>query len=394
MHGCKLLRCFKRAAKVNRRHFSKIHQDGLLDHLQRRIQIAGPLSVAAYMKEALTNPIWGYYMKKDVFGASGDFTTSPEISQMFGEMVGVWFLNEWIQAKQPEQVNLVELGPGRGTLMADILRVFDKFKAIKTGLSVHLIEVSEEMKRMQRNKLCDVSSQEKECETAVSKCGVQISWHSDIKDTPKGHTFYLAHEFLDALPVHLFKRNKHGWREVLVDADRSSLQYALAPGKSTLAELFIPKSTKLDEYEVCPDAGVIVEHMSNTLAAYGGSSLIVDYGNDSCGGHSLRSFRNHKIEEDILKDPGSGDITANVDFSFLKRSTKNKVDVFGPVTQAEFLKRMGIETRYQILLKNANDKQASHLKSAYEYLMSEEKMGHKFKVMSLKQTGSERPAAF
>eukprot|EP00794_Sanderia_malayensis_P020207 gene20207-22183_t len=367
--------------------------ESFIEHLQRRIQISGPLTVAAYMKEALTNPIWGYYMKKDVFGPSGDFITSPEIHQMFGEMVGVWLLNEWLQAKKPPKVHLVELGPGRGTLMADILRVFDQFKLIKSSLSVHLVEVSSKMRSMQSNLICDNSTPTNGDETRESKFGVPVSWHNDIMDIPEGFTLYLAHEFFDALPVHLFKKMDHGWREILVDADSSGLRFVLAPGKSVVAGL-IPKHTTLDVYEICPDSGVIAERMSKRIANNGGSSLIIDYGYDNASSNSLRSFRNHELENDILKNPGLADITANVDFSFLKRSAGCKVQKYGPITQAEFLRAMGIDTRYQALLRNANEKQSKDLTSAYDLLLSENKMGQVFKVLAMNQNGSITPAAF
>jgi len=178
-----------------------------MEYLKRRIKANGPISIATYMKEALTNPKWGYYMTKDVFGTSGDFITSPEISQMFGEMVGIWFLNEWLQAKQPKSVRLVELGPGRGTLMADVLRVFNQLKVFSESLSIHLIEVSQEMRKMQRQSLCgSFHGDEDFTEAVVSRSnGTKVYWHHNIKDVPSGYTMFLAHEFFDALPVHLFR---------------------------------------------------------------------------------------------------------------------------------------------------------------------------------------------
>ncbi|XP_065063421.1 protein arginine methyltransferase NDUFAF7, mitochondrial-like isoform X2 [Rhopilema esculentum] len=316
----------RNAAQRNRHCFlsSKANSE-FITYLKNRIKIAGPISVAAYMKEALTNPKWGYYMKKDVFGKSGDFITSPEISQMFGEMLGIWLLNEWLQAKQPQNVKLVELGPGRGTLMADILRVFRQFKVGRDALSVHLVEVSEKMRQMQRKLLCGIHESNKNFENATSKYNdVEVHWYSNIKDVPTGFTMYIAHEFFDALPIHVFKRTTNGWREVLVDADNAGLQLVVSPAANPLSELLIPKEAVIDEYEVCPTAGVTIEHMCGVIQTHGGSSLVVDYGKDGPSRNSLRSFKEHKLIEDIFKYPGDADITANVDFAFLKRMCHNK----------------------------------------------------------------------
>lgn len=385
------------SGKVLHRCFcTSVASNKLLEYLKGRIKATGPVSIATYMKEALTNPRWGYYMTKDVFGTSGDFITSPEISQMFGEMVGIWFLTEWLHAKQPKNVRLVELGPGRGTLMADILRVFSQLKVFKESISIHLIEVSQEMRKMQKKSICgNADPSEIVIETSrVKDMEIEVSWHNTINEVPPGYTFYLAHEFFDALPVHLFKRTPKGWREVLVDADNSGLQFVLAPGGNPLSELFIPKDAAIEEYEVCPDAAIVIEEMAKRIAMNGGSSLIVDYGKDGPSGNSLRSFKNHNLVEDILQNPGTADITANVDFSLLKRMSSEKVQTYGPRTQAAFLKALGIETRCKVLLQNANAKQRENLISGIDLLLNESKMGNKFKVLAMNKHESITPAGF
>lgn len=389
----------------------------LQEHLINRIKATGPLTVAAFMQEVLTNPLSGYYMTSDVFGQAGDFITSPEISQVFGELVGVWFVNQWILSGK-KNVNFVELGPGRGTIASDILRVFGKFPELHSKLSLHLVEVSPALSVIQEKNLTGnhKNDQEKQCivtddrstdreggsELCYKKCvtqnGTPVSWYRAIQDISyTGNCFFIAHEFFDALPVHQFQKTDQGWREVLVDVspekESSQLRFVLAPAPTLASQTLVPQGTFGNQIEVCPQGGAIVEHMSEAIADHGGCALIVDYGEDGSRRHTLRSFKKHELH-DVLEDPGNADVTANVDFAYLRKATHGKVQTFGPVTQSSFLQQMGIDMRMEVLLQNASSSQAEQLQSGYKLLTSSSEMGEKFKFFSLVQHGLPEPAAF
>lgn len=212
-----------------------------------------------------------------------------------------------------------------------------------------------------------------------------------------GSCFFVAHEFFDALPVHQFQKTDHGWREIFVDVSpekgSSQLRFVLAPGPTIASQTLVPQGTSWSQIEVCPQGGVIVEYMSEAIAEQGGCALIVDYGEDDSKRHTLRAFKKHKLH-DVLVDPGNADVTANVDFSYLRKATRGKVQTFGPVTQSSFLQQMGIDTRMKVLLKNADSSQAEQLQSGYNMLTSAAEMGEKFKFFSLVHHGLPEPAAF
>lgn len=180
----------------------------LANFIKSKISLTGPITVAEYMKIVLTNPSGGYYMKRDVLGKNGDFITSPEISQLFGEMVAVWIINEWQKIGSPKPLQLIELGPGRGTMMADILRVFNSLQ-LSEFISCHLIEISPELSKIQDQLLCVESKDHKESslsyKSGITKNNVAVSWYVNIHNVPRKFSFVLAHEFFDALPVHKFQ---------------------------------------------------------------------------------------------------------------------------------------------------------------------------------------------
>ncbi|XP_066281071.1 protein arginine methyltransferase NDUFAF7, mitochondrial-like [Branchiostoma lanceolatum] len=400
----RLLRTFLRVqTAVNSGQFLRgLHQKSgetdLLKHLRSRLKAAGPITVADYMREVLTNPAAGYYMHKDVFGTQGDFITSPEISQMFGELLGVWCVNEWMLGGSPRSMQVVELGPGRGTLAQDMLRVFQQFPMMQDAVSLHLVEVSPKMAAMQEERLTGVIKDDKRKNAASgedivykrrkTKSGVPISWYSDIHDLPQGFSCYIAHEFLDALPVHKFQRTPQGWREVLVDVDDREgphhLRFVLSPSPTAASKGFIQAGEKRDHLEVCPQAGVLVQHLADRIAGHGGAALLADYGHDGSKTDTLRGFRNHQLHE-VLQEPGSADLTADVDFSYLRHMCmcKDKVVTHGPMTQREFLENMGIELRLQVLQRNADKSQRKDLLSGYDMLTNPDKMGDRFKFFSI-----------
>ncbi|XP_074845767.1 protein arginine methyltransferase NDUFAF7, mitochondrial isoform X2 [Carettochelys insculpta] len=346
----------------------------MLKHLIFKIKSTGPITVAEYMREVLTNPGKGYYMHHDMLGERGDFVTSPEISQIFGELVGIWYVSEWMATGKPKTLQLVELGPGRGTLTEDILRVFNQLGSLfnKCDISIHLVEVSPKLSEIQ----------------ALTLTGGKTLSEIDVGSPfyMKGASFYLAHEFFDALPIHKFQRTEHGWREVLIDIDPNvpnQLRFVLAPSATPATAYFIQGKETRDHVEVCPDAGVLIQRLACRIQEDGGAALIADYGHNGNKSDTFRSFRSHKLH-DVLIAPGTADLTADVDFSYLRTMTQGRVATLGPIKQQEFLKNMGIDVRLQVLLQNSSDTaMRKHLLQGYDMLMNPKKMGDRFNFFAL-----------
>lgn len=351
----------------------------------------GPITVAEYMGEVLTNPIAGFYMNRDVFGGGGDFITSPDVSQMFGELVGVWSMCLWDQMGQPKQMNLVELGPGRGTLMADLLRGAAKFKEFSESLSIHLVECSPALRKLQLDALqCTEgdtqrdNSRDGNAFSALS--GAPISWHADLEQVPRGvPTIILAHEFYDALPVHQFQRTPRGWSEKLIDIAGDSsdgFRFVLSREPTTASKLYLAKRLKglspdeiamLEHVEVCPQAVELTENIAKRISSDGGGALIIDYGQNGIISDSLQAIRKHTFV-DILDDPGTSDLSAYVDFAYVKQIVEEmavEAAAFGPISQSQFLGSLGINFRLEALLQNATDKQAEALQLGYWKLVGE-----------------------
>ncbi|XP_035128694.1 protein arginine methyltransferase NDUFAF7, mitochondrial isoform X4 [Callithrix jacchus] len=328
-----------------------------------------------------------------MLGEKGDFITSPEISQIFGELLGIWFISEWMATGKSTAFQLVELGPGRGTLVGDILRVFSQLGSVlkNCDISVHLVEVSQKLSEVQALTLTEEKVPlERNAESpvymkGVTKSGIPVSWYRDLHDVPKGHSFYLAHEFFDVLPVHKFQKTPQGWREVFIDIDpqvSDKLRFVLAPC-ATPAEVFIQHDETRDHIEVCPDAGVIIEELSRRIALTGGAALVADYGHDGTKTDTFRGFCGHKLH-DVLIAPGTADLTADVDFSFLRRMAQGKVASLGPITQHTFLKNMGIDVRLKVLLDKSNEQSVKQqLLQGYDMLMNPKKMGERFNFFAL-----------
>ncbi|XP_072794019.1 protein arginine methyltransferase NDUFAF7, mitochondrial isoform X2 [Vicugna pacos] len=346
----------------------------MLRHLIYKIKSTGPITVAEYMKEVLTNPAKGYYVHRDMLGEEGDFITSPEISQIFGELLGIWFISEWIATGKTAAFQLVELGPGRGTLSGDILRVFSQLGSVlkNCDISVHLVEVSQKLSEIQALTLTEEKVPlERDAGAPVymkgaTKSGIPISWYRDLQDIPKGFSFYLAHEFFDVLPVHKFQKTPHGWREVLIDIDphvSDKLRFVLAPC-ATPAEAFI-------------------QELSERIAVTGGAALIADYGHDGTKTDTFRGFCGHKLH-DVLIAPGTADLTADVDFSYLRRMAQGKVASLGPIQQQTFLKNMGIDVRLKVLLDKSDEPSLrQQLLQGYDMLMNPKEMGERFNFFAL-----------
>jgi NADH dehydrogenase [ubiquinone] 1 alpha subcomplex assembly factor 7 len=347
--------------------------------LRESIAIDGPLPVETFMAVALGHPEFGYYMTRDPFGPSGDFVTAPEVSQMFGELVGLWAAEAWVALGSPERVSLVELGPGRGTLMADALRAARVAPAFFAALDVHLVETSPVLIEAQRR--------------ALARAGVSVTWHTAIEDVPEGPAIFIANEFFDAMPVRHYVKTPRGWCPRLVGLTETG---ALGFGVSSEPEHYLiadaPDGSVL---ELSPISHQIMNVIAQRIASQGCAALVIDYGHVETGlGETLQALKNHR-SVDPLGEPGEADLTAHVDFAALTRSALAAgADVQGPVTQGEFLMRLGIEQRATALKSKATLEQARAIDQAFERLVTAETfvgpggakslgMGALFKVLAV-----------
>ncbi|OSQ38496.1 class I SAM-dependent methyltransferase [Thalassospira mesophila] len=349
----------------------------LLDHLKRRIAIAGPITIADYMTEALAHPQWGYYRKQDPFGQAGDFVTAPEISQMFGELIGLWAAVTWQQMGSPSRVHLVEMGPGRGTLMADALRAVRKVPGFADALTVRFVETSPVLRTRQQ--------------TAIMEYGIPAVWHDnfdDIPDTQNAPMIVLANEFFDALPVRQFQFTKGGWRERLVAIasetdDLCFVAGGLAPMTDALVPVTLRGTAKEgDVFETSSLAIAIADQMARRINRDGGAALMIDYGHAHSGfGDTLQALRHHKFHP-VLSNPGDADLTTHVDFGALSRTFDQADARTGAVLgQGTFLKMLGIEARADLLKQSATPDQASAIEAALKRLVDADQMGTLFKVL-------------
>lgn len=337
---------------------------GLEPVFRRLINSTGPISVAHYMAEANAH----YYSRADPLGVGGDFITAPEISQMFGEIIGLWLADQWQRAGKPDPCHYVEFGPGRATLASDALRVAQQF-----GLhpQVHLIEGSSHLRHMQQARLA------------------QAIWHDGLDSVPRdGPLLVVANEFLDALPVRQSVMTEQGWRERVVahDGDRFIPVAGARPmdGAVPAALADSPPGTIL---ETCPAASGIAFEIAVRLKAQGGTALFIDYGYTAPQtGSTVQAVRaHHKV--DPFTDPGLADLTALVDFAQLKQiALAGDVDCLGPVEQGSWLMALGISQR-AVALARTDPSQSQALMDALDRLVSPDQMGRLFKVLAYRSPG-------
>lgn len=347
----------------------------LKEHIVKLIGRQGPITVAHYMELALTHPEFGYYISGDPLGSEGDFTTSPEISQMFGELIGLFFVDYWLGMGSPSPVHFVELGPGRGTLMADALRAIEVVPGLREALKVHFIEVSPPLMKAQKKAVPDAN------------------WHNSMDDIPPGVSFIIANEFFDCLPIRQFVKTDPGWAERMIDVEDGELVLSVgeASGPPLPEGSFRPGDIK----EASPQAAFWIGAMAQRLKAAGGLALIIDYGYDQPGaGDTFQAVKNHQ-PVGVLAEPGVSDLTAHVDFLNLVEKAENlDLAVYGPLSQGNFLENIGIEHRAGKLLDSANQKQKKQILSAVDRLVSPEEMGGLFKVLCLGKKNTVPPASF
>jgi NADH dehydrogenase [ubiquinone] 1 alpha subcomplex assembly factor 7 len=347
------------------------------EKLIARIRADGPMTLADYMDACLSDPFYGYYMRREPFGRYGDFVTAPEVSQMFGELIGVWTVVVWEAMGSPKEFVLAELGPGRGTMMADLLRVVRVMPEFTSAARVHLIETSDRLRAIQ--------------EKTLAAAGTPISWHASVDELPPGPIIVLANEFFDALPIRQFRWGEQGWAERMVGLDaEGNLAFGLRPVDQRPLSRQLPDGAVV---EASPVAVAIVTAIGRRIAEAGGAALIIDYGSDRPGyGDTLQAVRDHKYA-DPLAEPGEADLTAHVDFAALTKVAADAGTRPRPIlTQGEFLTRLGLITRAQALAKDMDEATREAIAAAGERLAGPKAMGELFKVLAVSAPGLALPA--
>ncbi len=347
--------------------------DNLAARIRARILAAGPMTVADYMATCLADPVAGYYVTRDPLGTGGDFITAPEVSQMFGELVGAVLAQGWLLAGGPAPFVLAEPGPGRGTLMADILRVLRLVPGLLAAADLNFVEVSPVLRRAQAR--------------AVAFAGLEPRWHDTLAALPEGPLLLVANEFFDALPIRQFVAVSGVWRERVVGLDGDGgLAFGIGPG--VLAHERLPLHLRPRDdgaiLETCVPAAAMMEEIARRIVAFGGMALVIDYGHAQSGiGDTFQAVRAHE-KVDPLATPGAADLTAHVDFEALGRAaTAAGARVHGPVEQGTFLLRNGLLERAGQLGAGKDAAVQASLRAAVERLAGAQQMGRLFKVMAV-----------
>ena len=386
----------------------------LLHHLYNQIQFSGPLSIADYMRNCLTHPLHGYYTTRPkIFGSSGDFVTAPHVSQVFPELVAVWISNFYRSHGGKDGYNLVELGPGTGQMLKTMLPTLQRLRTPPE--QVILLEASPILMQSQK---AAISAQ-------TLNPTPQVKWTKTLDETlqetikENRMTIFLAQEFLDALPVHVFHRvsdsessSPAAWRERLVDispetdkenpALRFVLSRVVTPANALLQLI---KASSRDVLEICPEALSLVHRVGEHIRDNGGAGLFIDYGANEITGETVRALSKH-MESGLLERPGECDVTADVNFGHLKGATEKieGIEMWGAVTQREFLLRLGAAERFRVLGRavvrqggsdSVVDAKLKRLQEDYERLVGGgEGMGEQYKVAALTRSDDGVPFGF
>lgn len=420
--------------------------------LTTHTQARGPLTIPAYMQACLTNPDYGYYASKnnagatDILGTRGDFITSPEISQVFGELMAVFFVSRWQAAGRPQRIRLIELGPGRGTLLCDLLRTFSAFPDMMKALrSLELVEASplliERQEAALSQTLARLNRSLANADTPIEQLKpeeIRIEWFPTFDRPaidPTTWTIVVAHEFFDALPIHIFEKHAEGWREVMVDVDEASkpvtvlkasdlhkapsspgLRFVLSPGATPWSQLLVANSERFkslqpgQRVEVSPVSWTAARRVGELVSGYpalrsgqdgkpaspsrelaavraqpslGGCGLVVDYGGYRFFSDSFRAFRAHQLV-DALSLPGQSDLTANVDFAFLAQALHlTDAHSYGPLHQRDFLMALGLSLRVKKLVESNSPERRADIEQAASRLVDANGMGTQYQVMGV-----------
>ena len=362
----------------------------LKERLIAKIKAEGPISVAEYMTICLLDPVSGYYPTRDPLGSDGDFITAPEISQMFGEVIGLWCIQTWQDMGRPETLQLIEVGPGRGIMMGDILSAAKLDKAFLTALNVTLIEASPALEAVQGKTL------------GTAPC--PISWAPSLERAPIGPSIIIGNEFLDCLPIRQFIQKdrfagRAGWQERMVALDSDQLCFGVSPAAlSQIMQDALPdaqEEAKNDDLlEVCPANAQIIDQIKQRFETYAGRALFIDYGPETTEfGDTLQALKRHE-KVGVFSDPGNTDLTARVDFGALIDLAKAaKLPAATPVPQREFLSKLGLEMR-AVALSRAKPEAKDKLARQLHRLTASDEMGELFKAICFQSDGLGLPLGF
>ncbi len=347
--------------------------------LKKRIINFGPISISDFILEANLNSKFGYYNHNLPFGKKKDYITSPEISQMFGELLALWSIDCWKKMGEPKKFNIVELGPGSGVLMKDFLRVIKlNFEFVEKCNQVYLFEISPFLKKIQKNNLI----------TLDDKIFKKIKWIKNLNDISETPFILIANEFFDVLPIKQIQFTKIGWRERMLNYNKVKKKFFISYSNNpTILEKFLPKNKDCKKigviYEIPFNMISFLENLFNKIKGTKSTCLIVDYAKSKIFGNSLKSIKKHKIISP-LKNIGNSDISTHVNFDLIKEiSKKFNLISYGPINQKEFLIKLGILHRAAILIKNANSRQKKIVKNGLDQLINKNKMGKIFNVISI-----------
>lgn len=346
------------------------------------IEALGPISVSEYFSLCLSDPRHGYYMTRDPFGRDGDFTTAPEISQMFGEAIGVWLVLAWRALGRPEHPVIAEIGPGRGTLTKDIARTLDQLEpSLRPSASFTLIETSPKLNLLQA--------------TTLKGTGGRFDWVKSVDELPEGPLLIVGNELFDAIPVRQYVKIGGAWRERMIGIDMQDRLLFVA-GAGSLDSSLLPSGADAAAdgtiFEVAPARDALMQKIAERIAEKGGAGLFIDYGHFAPGfGDTLQAVRKHR-PEGVLESPGEADLTSHVDFSALAATAQAVGLDVHRMTQGQFLLGLGLLERAGVLGANTGEAKRDEIRAAVERLAGPDQMGELFKVLAIMPRGvSVRP---
>jgi SAM-dependent MidA family methyltransferase len=349
----------------------------LTEIIARQIERFGPMSVSEYMTLCLLHPEHGYYTTRDALGASGDFTTAPEISQMFGELIGLSLAQSWLEQGKPSPFVLAELGPGNGTLMADIIRATALVPNFHKSMQLHLVEASPKMRERQKAALKSYD----------------VVWKEHFSDLPQLPLYLVANEFFDCLPIKQYRRTEQGWQEQMIGVDKGKLHFILGTATSEKAFAKFSDAPVGDMIEVSSAAAAFSAAIGEHISVNGGTAVIIDYGEWNSDGDSLQAIKDH-TKVDPLSNCGFADLTAHVSFRDLTNAAVAAAKVSEITPQGILLERLGITQRAQALAsKMQGDSLENHI-SSHKRLTHPDEMGTLFKAIAIVPKGSALPAGF
>ena len=351
--------------------------------IRKQIAASGPMPVSRYMELCLTHPDYGYYLKQDPLGRDGDFITAPEVSQMFGELIGLWAASVWAAMGSPSEVKFIELGPGRGSMMADMLRAIQILPQFYQAVTVHLVEPSPALRDRQYDTLGNAK---------------HVEWYDLLTDVPEGSAIIFANEYFDVLPIHQVVKADDGWHERMIDVDDDIFIYTVAKEPTPRFEVLMPPHVRAAPngaiYEWRPDTEIM--DLARRVRDQGGAALIIDYGHlRSDAGDTFQAVTRHSFTNP-LRNPGDADITAHVDFEALAKAAETLgARAHGPVEQGAFLNKLGIEQRSLTLMKSSSHEESVSVAAALKRLTGKGRngMGQLFKVLGISHPSIETLAA-